>query len=95
MPAIDVRQSYRGSDVVETLERVIGEIGCPKTIRLDNGPESSAGNSIYGPLCAASRSTSAGLASRVETTSRFARIARSATKCFTGRPATPVRRSRS
>lgn len=38
-PAIDVRQSYRGSDVVETLERVIREIGCPKTIRLDNGPE--------------------------------------------------------
>ena len=38
-PAIDVRQSYRGSDVVETLERVIQETGCPKTIRLDNGPE--------------------------------------------------------
>jgi putative transposase len=38
-PAIDVRQSYHGSDVVETLERVIREIGCPKTIRLDNGPE--------------------------------------------------------
>jgi putative transposase len=38
-PAIDVRHSYRGSDVVETLDRVIQEIGCPKTIRLDNGPE--------------------------------------------------------
>jgi putative transposase len=38
-PAIDVRQSYRRGDVVETLERVIREIGCPKTIRLDNGPE--------------------------------------------------------
>lgn len=38
-PAIDVRQSFRGSDVVDTLERVIREIGCPKTIRLDNGPE--------------------------------------------------------
>jgi putative transposase len=38
-PAIDVRQSYRGGDVVATLERVIREVGCPKTIRLDNGPE--------------------------------------------------------
>jgi putative transposase len=38
-PGIDVRQSYRGVDVVETLEWVIREIGCPKTIRLDNGPE--------------------------------------------------------
>jgi putative transposase len=35
-PGIDVRQSFRGSDVVDTLERVTREIGCPKTIRLDN-----------------------------------------------------------
>jgi putative transposase len=34
-----VRQSYRGSNVVETLERVIRKSGCLKTIRLDNGPE--------------------------------------------------------
>ena len=38
-PAIDVRQSFRGADVVETLERVAAELGYPKTIRLDNGPE--------------------------------------------------------
>ena len=38
-PAIDVRRSYRGANVVETLERAAGEIGYPKTIRLDNGPE--------------------------------------------------------
>lgn len=38
-PAIDVRQNYRGSDVVETLERAANELGYPKTIRLDNGPE--------------------------------------------------------
>jgi putative transposase len=38
-PAIDERQSFRGSDVVATLERVTGELGCPKTIRLDTGPE--------------------------------------------------------
>ena len=38
-PAIDVRQSYRGSDVVETLERVTRVHGMPRTIRVDNGPE--------------------------------------------------------
>jgi putative transposase len=38
-PAIDVRQRYRGSDVVDTLERVTAIYGMPKTIRLDNGPE--------------------------------------------------------
>lgn len=38
-PAIDVRQNYRGCDVVETLERAATDHGYPKTIRLDNGPE--------------------------------------------------------
>ena len=38
-PAIDVRPHYRGTDVVETLERVTRVYGTPKTIRLDNGPE--------------------------------------------------------
>ncbi|MDB5410063.1 MAG: putative transposase [Rhodospirillales bacterium] len=38
-PAIDVRQNYRGADVVATLERVARELVYPKTIRLDNGPE--------------------------------------------------------
>jgi putative transposase len=38
-PAVDVRQNFRGSDVVETLERVSHELGYPQTIRLDNGPE--------------------------------------------------------
>jgi putative transposase len=38
-PAIDARQSFRGSDVVATLERLTREVGCPKTIRVDNGPE--------------------------------------------------------
>jgi putative transposase len=38
-PAIEVRQQFRGADVVETLERVSREIGYPKTIRVDNGPE--------------------------------------------------------
>jgi len=38
-PAIEVRQQFRGADVVQTLERVSREIGFPKTIRLDNGSE--------------------------------------------------------
>ena len=38
-PAIDVRQRYRGADVVETLERVTALYGLPKSIRVDQGPE--------------------------------------------------------
>lgn len=38
-PAIDVRLSYRGVDVVATLERVARLHGRPKRIRVDNGPE--------------------------------------------------------
>jgi putative transposase len=38
-PAIDVRQNYRGADVVATLERAAADAGLPKTIRVDNGPE--------------------------------------------------------
>jgi putative transposase len=38
-PALDVRTSYRGSDVVETLERIAVVHGRPKRISLDNGPE--------------------------------------------------------
>ena len=38
-PAIDVRDRYGGSDVVETLERVTRTYGTPKTIRVDHGPE--------------------------------------------------------
>lgn len=38
-PAIDVRQQYRGRDVVDTLERVTAIYGLPKSIRVDQGPE--------------------------------------------------------
>ncbi len=38
-PAIDVRQRYRGVDVVDTLERVTAVYGKPRAIRVDNGPE--------------------------------------------------------
>lgn len=38
-PATDPRFSYRGEDVVQTLDRVCREVGYPKTIRVDNGSE--------------------------------------------------------
>lgn len=38
-PATDARFTYRGEDVVQTLERVCAKVGYPKTIRVDNGSE--------------------------------------------------------
>jgi putative transposase len=38
-PAVSVRRSYKGSDVVNTLELVRKGYGIPKEIRVDNGPE--------------------------------------------------------
>ena len=38
-PIIDLRISYRGEDVVATLDRACQMIGYPKTIRVDNGSE--------------------------------------------------------
>lgn len=38
-PATDPRFSYKGEDVVQTLERVCRADGYPKTIRVDNGSE--------------------------------------------------------
>jgi putative transposase len=52
-PAIEVRQSFRGADVVQTLERVARELGYPQTIRLDNGPEFISRSSTCGPSCMA------------------------------------------
>src|SRR5690348_7644931 len=69
-PAIDVRQSYRGADVVATLERAAIETSLPKTIGVDNGPEFlSARSLIYGLSSAASRSSSRVPASRLTTPS--------------------------
>lgn len=39
VPVLDVRFSYRGEDVVATLDRVCGQVGYPKTIRVDQGSE--------------------------------------------------------
>lgn len=38
-PVIDPRLSYRGEDVVATLERVYADIGYPHSIRVDQGSE--------------------------------------------------------
>ena len=38
-PAVDPRFSYRGEDVVLTLERICKKVGYPKTIRVDQGSE--------------------------------------------------------
>lgn len=38
-PATDPRFSYKGEDVVQTLERVCRQVGYPATIRVDNGSE--------------------------------------------------------
>lgn len=38
-PAIGVGYRYRATDVIDTLDHAIGKYGCPKTIRVDNGPE--------------------------------------------------------
>ena len=38
-PVIDPRFSYRGEDVVRTLEETCARIGYPKTIRVDQGTE--------------------------------------------------------
>ena len=39
VPALVARFSYRGENVVATLDRVCGQIGYPKTIRVDQGSE--------------------------------------------------------
>lgn len=38
-PAIEARYNWRGSSVVDVLERVCSEHGFPRTIRVDQGPE--------------------------------------------------------
>ena len=38
-PVLDVRFSYRGEDVVQTLERTCAALGYPKAIRVDQGSE--------------------------------------------------------
>ena len=39
VPVLDTRFSYKGEDVVSTLDRVCRKTGYPKMIRVDNGSE--------------------------------------------------------
>lgn len=50
VPVLDPRFSYRGEDVVATLDRVCGQTGYPKTIRVDQGSEFSPGLWVCGPI---------------------------------------------
>ncbi|MGY4601445.1 transposase InsO family protein [Bradyrhizobium sp. GM22.5] len=68
-PAVDPRFSYRGEDVVLTLERVCKTVGYPKTIRVDQGRSSSPAISTSGLTRRMSFSTSPGRASRPTTAS--------------------------
>lgn len=68
VPVLDARFSYRGEDVVATLDRVCAKVGFPSTIRVDQGSEFIS-RDISGPTATASRSTSPGLASRPTTRS--------------------------
>ncbi|AOF93928.1 integrase core domain protein (plasmid) [Sinorhizobium sp. RAC02] len=39
VPVLDPHHSYRGENVVQTLEQVCRQVGYPKTIRVDQGTE--------------------------------------------------------
>ena len=39
VPAIEVRERFTGADVVAVLEEVCKEVGFPRSIRVDQGPE--------------------------------------------------------
>jgi putative transposase len=68
-PAVDARFSYRGEDVVQTLERVARLSVIPKAFGLTKVRSSSRATSICGPISAVSSSTSRGRASRPTTAS--------------------------
>ena len=52
-PAIDVRQSFRGADVVQTLERVVRSSATHRRFVSTTAPSSSARSSTCGPSCMA------------------------------------------
>ena len=59
-PALDVRHSYKGSDVVDTLERIAADYGRPRRVRVDNGPEFISKDLDFGLISMMSYLTSAG-----------------------------------
>lgn len=62
-PALEPRFTFRGTDVVEVLERVGRQVGFPATIRVDQGTEFMSRVWTCGLINAASRSTSRAQAS--------------------------------
>jgi putative transposase len=49
-PATDPRFTCRGEDVVQTLEEICKQAGCPKTIRVDTAANLSPVTSTSGPM---------------------------------------------
>jgi putative transposase len=62
-PVVDPRFSYRGEDVVKTLELACKTVGYPTAIRVDQGSEFISRDSICGHTRRVSSSTSRGRAS--------------------------------
>jgi putative transposase len=65
--AIDVGQSLKGEDVVDTLNRIAPSADCPKPSRTTTAASSSRRSWTSGPMSAALNSTSAAQASRPTT----------------------------
>lgn len=77
-PAVDARFSYKGEDVVQTLERVCRQVGYPATFVWTMAANSSPETLIYGPIIRASCSTSRDQASRPTTATSRVSMASSA-----------------
>ena len=67
VPVLDARFSYKGEDVVTTLDRICRQIGYPKTIRVGNGSEFNPTTWIFGLTNETSPSISLDLENRLIT----------------------------
>lgn len=68
-PVVDARFSYKGEDVVQTMERTCRQVGYPAVIRVDNGSEFVSRDLDLWAYHKAWCSTSPGQASRRTTAS--------------------------
>lgn len=66
---VDPRPSYKGEDIVATLERICRNIGYPQSIRVGEGSAFISRSSTCRPVKRVSSSTSHGRASRPVTAS--------------------------
>jgi putative transposase len=73
---LDPRFARKAADVLETLERTGEQVGYPRTIRIDNGPEFVAKDLYLGRFNTTSPSSSAVPASPQTTPSRSLSTAR-------------------